>query len=124
VFDPGLSSQQILFLFHEPRSGSSAELRKQYAREANSASLWFYRDSTQREVDFLIVRGNQLDLIEAKWGENPDARDARALESVATTLAEKGSRPEVRSFIVCRTPHPTMVGSKTSVITLSDLAAR
>jgi uncharacterized protein len=98
-----------------------SELRKVQNRQATSRTLWFYRDGAQREVAFMVVAGNRIDLVEAKWGENPGARDALAMEAVAATLIEKGSRTEVHSAIVCRTPHSSIVGSQTSVVSLGEL---
>jgi len=100
-----------------------AELRKRMAVRSGTASLWFYRDSTQREVDFLTVEGNRIELLEAKWTENPEPRVASALEAVATTLVQRGTRPEVTSAVVCRSPHRSMRGHQTAVFSLQELLA-
>jgi uncharacterized protein len=98
-----------------------AQLRKQRDRQGGPSTLWFYRDAQQREVDFVVARGNTLSLLEVKWTENPEARDAQTIEAVARTLRERGKRPEVQASIVCRTPHPTLVGDGTRVIDLKAL---
>ena len=99
-----------------------AELRKKRDREGARSTLWFYRDAQQREVDFVIAQGNALHLVEAKWSENPDARDAHGLETVATMLRERSKRSDVDTAIVCRTPHPSALGSGTRVLDLKALA--
>jgi predicted AAA+ superfamily ATPase len=98
-----------------------AELRKLLARSSNRSTLWFYRDSQQREVDFVLKAGNALQLVDAKWTENPSGRDSESLEAVARLLAAKSSTPDVRTVIACRTPHPSLVGAATSVIDAASL---
>ncbi len=98
-----------------------SELRKEQAQRGGSDTLWFYRDGAQREVDFLRAHGNALDLIEAKWSETPDPRDARVVEQIAALLAQKGRRPEVKRHLVCRTPHRSIVGQSTTVLSLQEL---
>lgn len=39
--------------------------------------LWFWRDSTKREVDFLIEENQQVRLFESKFKERVDAHDAQ-----------------------------------------------
>jgi len=39
--------------------------------------LWFWRDSTKREVDFLIEENHQVRLFESKFKERVDAHDAQ-----------------------------------------------
>lgn len=99
-----------------------AELRKKHAREGERSTLWFYRDAQQREVDFVVAQGNDLRLFEVKWTENPERRDARGLEAVADILREHSKRSEVTASIVCRTPHPSLLGDGTRVVDLKDLA--
>jgi Domain of unknown function (DUF4143) len=98
-----------------------AQLRKQRERGGNRTTLWFYRDAQQQEVDFIVAAGNARHLIEAKWTENPTARDAKVLESVARTMKLRGKAPEVSTSIVCRTPHESIVGEATRVIDLRSL---
>ena len=63
-----------------------AELRKLKEVFAIESSLWFYRDSLAREVDFVLARGGKLSLFEVKWTEIPTRRDVATLEAVAQTL--------------------------------------
>lgn len=98
-----------------------SQLRKQRERDSNRTTIWFYRDAQQQEVDFVVSAGNERHLIEAKWTENPSARDARVLENVARTMKLRGKAPEVKTSIVCRTPHESIVGEATRVIDVRSL---
>jgi hypothetical protein len=82
-----------------------AQLRKQRGRLGERSTLWFYRDSQQREVDFVVAIGTERHLIEAKWTENPSTRDSQGLQSVAQILEARGKAPQVHRCLVCRTPH-------------------
>lgn len=77
-----------------------SELRKQIAQSAKNLSLWYYRDQSQREVDFILQQGSNLTLIEAKWGVNPSSHDARHLHTVAEIFAQKSSNFSVTKRII------------------------
>jgi predicted AAA+ superfamily ATPase len=99
-----------------------AELRKKRERVGDRTTLWFYRDSQQREVDFVVAVGNERHLIEAKWTENPTTRDSQVLQSVAQILVARGQAPDVRRSIVCRTPHASVLADGAAVIDLAQLS--
>ncbi|GMV43610.1 MAG: hypothetical protein AMXMBFR64_53260 [Myxococcales bacterium] len=85
-----------------------AELRKALMVRHRSAAVWFYRDDRQLEVDFLVTAGGRADVVEAKWTELPDARDARGVRALlahgeARQIPEMGA---ARGFVVCRTAEP------------------
>lgn len=83
-----------------------SELRKLREAYAIESSLWFYRDASQREVDFIIDWKGKLTLIEAKWSETPLAADMHALRTVATLFGER-----VASRIVaCRAARSFPIG--------------
>jgi predicted AAA+ superfamily ATPase len=88
-----------------------AELRKQLAVDDGGAatSLWFYRDSQGREVDFLRVGGGKIDMLDAKWSAQPDERWHRLLRDVGSTLGKPRSHVAGRKLIVCRTAAPRVV---------------
>jgi uncharacterized protein len=97
-----------------------AQLRKERELRGGRATLWFYRDAQQQEVDFLVADGNTRQLIEVKWTENPDARDARVLGRVTDILRQRSS--DVRSAILCRTPHPSVREDGTQVLSIRTTA--
>jgi predicted AAA+ superfamily ATPase len=71
----GLPADQLLF---SPFIGAVwetlvyAELRKQLAFEGSRAGIWFYRDQSGLEVDFIIDEGSRRQLLECKWAGSPD----------------------------------------------------
>jgi len=65
-----------------------SELRKLREAHALEASLWFYRDSLQREIDFIIDWRGELKLIEAKWSEIPSTSDTKSILDVARILGK------------------------------------
>ncbi|MBM4345988.1 MAG: DUF4143 domain-containing protein [Deltaproteobacteria bacterium] len=81
-----------------------AELRKELALTPSARTLCFYRDSDGGEVDFVVEDGLSLDLVECKWSELPDRRDAKSMQRLAAALAGQG---EVRSMrVACPTQAP------------------
>ena len=79
------------------------ELRKYLSIAAPEASLWFYRDQS-REVDFVIERGDELTIAEAKWKELPSERDFKQ----ALTVQHLLPRARLPAMVLCRTgqSHP------------------
>lgn len=75
-----------------------SELRKLRESRAIESSLWFYRDGSQREVDFVIDWRGKLTLVEAKWSENPSVSDTASLRQVSTLLGERVDR----CLVACR----------------------
>jgi uncharacterized protein len=79
-----------------------AELRRRMLGRRGSWQLNLWRDRT-KEVDFLFHRGGRFDLLDAKWAEQPDAKEASAMLRVR---AELPPRSVQRMAVVCRTPNP------------------
>jgi hypothetical protein len=75
-----------------------------------ATSLWFYRDSQGREVDFLRAGGGRIDLLDAKWSAQPDARWFRLLDDVGATLGKLRTHSPGRKLIVCRVAAPRQEG--------------
>lgn len=99
-----------------------AQLRKKRDRASDRATLWFYRDAQQREVDFVMALGAERHLIEAKWTENPSPRDSKNRQSIAQLLMARGKAPQVHASIVCRTPHLSVLPDGTQVVDLAQLS--
>ncbi|HTR24537.1 MAG TPA: ATP-binding protein [Terriglobales bacterium] len=78
-----------------------AQLRARERREADTGSLFFWRDRT-REVDFVTDEGGRLELFEAKWTELPDATDTVNLNFVRDVV---GKSRITAGAIICRTPN-------------------
>jgi hypothetical protein len=96
-----------------------AELRKWREAKAPDAHLWFYRDTTQLEVDILIEHQNVLTCIECKWVELPDARDARSL----IALHKLAPHQNIRLLIASPTSQHFPLTDEIMVESLSSLRA-
>ena len=94
-----------------------AELRKREFARHGGWKIYFYNDRT-REVDFVIDRGGQYELLEAKYVERPDDRDQRALKQVSAILGEAAV---VRRAIVGRVSRAYPLNDGIQAVPLEDL---
>jgi len=83
-----------------------AELRKLREQGPLEASLWFYRDNEQREVDFIVSRGGGFTLLEVKWTELPTSSDIRSLKKVATLFPADEVR---KQMVIARTRNTFLI---------------
>ncbi|MFN0169201.1 MAG: ATP-binding protein [Bryobacteraceae bacterium] len=95
-----------------------AELRKLQTAASLHWTLHYWRDRA-REVDFLVHRGGQFELFEAKWAERPEARDADNLREVRELL---GREKVVRETIVCRAPRSYPMDERIQATPLRELS--
>jgi predicted AAA+ superfamily ATPase len=82
-----------------------AEFRKYLATITDVASLWYYRDSQGREIDFLLLRQGKIQLFECKWTETPDERWISNLNEVSKILSSSPTYSVGTSNLLCRIPH-------------------
>lgn len=68
-----------------------AELRKQLSFRGQRSGLWYYRDQSQLEVDFILESGDQLELIECKWTASPTAELARNMNNLERHFLERST---------------------------------
>ncbi len=80
------------------------ELLKRIHLYEPRAQLYFWRDHSGVEVDWVLKRHEQLIPIEVKWTEHPADADFRHLR---VFMEEYGVK---KAFIVCRTPVPYTQG--------------
>ena len=64
-----------------------AKMRMENGIREVGASLWFYRDQVGLEVDFLAEKAGQLDLIEAKWSQNPSSKSTTPMKKLSKKLS-------------------------------------
>lgn len=90
-----------------------AELRKYHQLYHPEATLFFYRDQQNKEVDFLWSRGGDIVLLQAKWTEHPQRADTGALEAVSAVFAKAHTMAyRVRAaLVICRTLDPFVLAS-------------
>ena len=95
-----------------------SEMRKRQVFSDGKWEIYFWRDLRGLEVDFLIHHGGNFDLIEAKFTELADHRDAVGLKRVAEVLGERN----VRSMsLVCRTANSYPIETDLNAIPIGDL---
>lgn len=94
-----------------------SELRRTQLARSLAWSINFYRDRTQ-EVDFLVDRGGRYRMLEAKWGETPDQRDAVPMIRINPQL---GSDLVDSRAVVSRVKHPVPLGNGAVAIPVDDL---
>jgi predicted AAA+ superfamily ATPase len=96
-----------------------SELRKHEVAQRGSWSIYFFNDR-RREVDFVIDRGGQLELYEAKWTEVVSAADCENLEYLRGLAAGTVSRQAV----ICRTEARHPVTRTTFAMPVTELWAK
>ncbi len=82
------------------------EIKKQLTAKSSPETIWFYRDKNQLEVDFIIAGGGKGTVLECKWNEYPDKKDAKGIKKLIS-LIKKSSPAElqtVKGQIISRTP--------------------
>jgi len=75
------------------------------AATGSVGQVFFWRDTHDVEVDFLIEQNGRVRLIEAKWAEVL-ADPRRALKPLLTVRDLMGDRVAAEHWVACRTPHP------------------
>jgi predicted AAA+ superfamily ATPase len=94
-----------------------SELRKLREAHALEASIWFYRDSAQRESDFVIDWRGELKLVEAKWSEIPSASDTKSIVEIRRLLGDR-----VRDMLIaCRTAEPFPLPHGVRAVNAADM---
>lgn len=68
-----------------------AELRKQLSYVGSRKKLWYYRDQSQFEADFVIESASSLELLECKWTSLPNRSMGSNLDKIASIFEEKSS---------------------------------
>ena len=81
-----------------------AEIRKCMPHLAGVPSVWFYRDQTQSEVDFIIESGSQILLMECKLSETVDAKATHSVVQLQSALGDqmKSNYTKISSVVAGR----------------------
>ncbi len=88
-----------------------AELRKAQINRGERWSLHYFRNRT-REVDFCYHRAGRLVVADAKWSEQPSARDAKQVMAVMDILGERCRDP---GYVICRSSNGYPLGERVAV---------
>lgn len=76
------------------------ELRKQIAFKSSNVKIWYYRDQSQYEIDFILESGHDLTLCECKWSDSPSGAEKNLGKVAAIFEKEKPSHRRVKSRVV------------------------
>lgn len=88
-----------------------AEMRKGKQIKSPESSFWFYRDQS-REVDFLIEKGLEVKLFDAKWKEYPEVKDFQQMAKTFPLF--KKADPNMN--VLCRCPKSYPVGKNMTAV--------
>jgi predicted AAA+ superfamily ATPase len=103
-----------------------AELRKQAVAKSAVSNLWYYRDGSQIEVDFLVTAAGRGEFIEAKWTEHPQVKDAKRVFELLNYIEKRKfkSLSSAGGWVVSRTANPyplTWQNHQVQVVSLPEL---
>lgn len=87
------------------------EFLREYAYGTEPANLNFYRDTNQKEIDFVIEQNGVLHPVEIKLSSNPDKRFIKAFSAL-----EKTNKTIGPGGIVCMTETPFPIDAANSFI--------
>jgi len=79
-----------------------SEMRKTNSSQSTRKSLWYYRDQSATEVDFVIESGGILSLLEVKWSEQPDQRVISTLQKVSSQVEKSKQFTAGQHYCLCR----------------------
>ena len=92
------------------------ELRKSYINNGEVQNMFYYRDTHQNEVDFILIRNGNLSCIEIKTGQNFNVSDCKAFLQFANTKLNKG-----KNCIICTADKISMLNDCTLIIPISSI---
>jgi predicted AAA+ superfamily ATPase len=81
------------------------QILRSRAAAGSAGQVFFWRDTHDTEVDFLIEQDGRVRLIEAKWAETL-SEPRRALKPLLTVRDLLGDRAVPEHWVASRTPHP------------------
>lgn len=94
-----------------------SELRKNNKFNQNKKKLYYYRDVSQTEIDFLEI-GNGCRLIEVKLSENPKSDDAKGISKFIIQLSKLSKIPieltPLSSVIICNSKDDFVLNIKST----------
>ena len=82
------------------------EIKKSYINNGIEPNMFFYRDSNQNEIDLIILKDGELNLIEYKSGKKFDLSDIKGFKQLEKTKYEISGK-----CILCTTKEPYRIES-------------
>ena len=78
--------------------------------------LFYYRDSDQNEIDFVLIRNGVLSCIEIKTGQSFNASDTKGFKKLKNTKFEKG-----KNAIICTADKISVINDGTYILPVSSI---
>ncbi len=102
-----------------------AELRKSNGLQGNKRQLYYYRDVSQTEIDFLEI-GSGCRLIESKLTENPKSNDAAGIRKIYERMIQRPELQPLSCCIVCNSSenYPLRMSSAAGELTVAVMNSK
>ena len=92
------------------------EIIKSYANTSYNGRFYYYRDSSQNEIDMIVLSNSGLMMVECKSGVQYSLSDTKAFDKLNGTAYE-----QLPSGIVCATDRAYALGKNRWAVSLSDI---
>jgi len=99
-----------------------SEIRKINRTSENPSTIWFYRDTPSREIDFVLERGGTLTFLECKWKEHPLKKDGEIISEIHKELMDNSLAYKPGShYVICQTENSYSISPDIKAVGLKDL---
>lgn len=92
------------------------EIKKSYMNNGEMISLYYYRDTNQNEIDFVLLRNGTLSCIEIKTGQSFNASYTRSFKQLNATKYIKG-----QNAIICTADKISIINDGTLILPISSI---
>lgn len=92
------------------------EIRKTYMNDGEKIKIFYYRDSNQNEVDFVLIRNGTIYCFDAKLGKEFNLGDVSSFKELNDTKYEKG-----KGAIICTSEQISALSEKVLVVPVSAI---
>ena len=92
------------------------EIRKTYMNDGEKIKIFYYRDSNQNEVDFVLIRNGTIYCFDAKLGKEFNLSDVSSFKELNDTKYEKG-----KGAIICTSEQISALSEKVLVVPISAI---
>ena len=92
------------------------EIRKSYLNNGELQELFYYRDSDQNGIDFVLIRNGILSCIEIKTGQSFNASNTKGFKKLKNTKFEKG-----KNAIICTADKISVINDGTYILPVSSI---
>ena len=92
------------------------EIRKTYMNDGEKIKIFYYRDSNQNEVDFVLIRNGTIYCFDAKFGKEFNLGDVSSFKELNDTKYEKG-----KGAIICTSEQISALSEKVLVVPISAI---